>query len=347
MFEFSYKNIRVFFITIALGLAFCFPQYAAVAPNGRLGACGPYYIWYQMSPDAYPSLIDYVDLCSITFDISDVIKDFDFVWFTDTDIRQRAALDQDQDGVSDRYFVGRTQNFLEWKPPNGCVRIPLQECQGGTRLKEHCGYAMISIQPKPGFQQGSARIKIGVHAKCPPNGVDCSRTYETVHRYANCVFQPDVPTLIVQKKANKLLANSYSPETIEYTVTVQNTGSEKENSVILTDTMSTGTVGGTLKFKSLNTICGNAVCSVLSVTSQQIRVSFGNIPPNGQVELFYVMTTPKDEIPYDKFSYFTNTVTLSTGGSSRVTVGVRGLNHDLTSEPPKRREERPIGSSSK
>ena len=348
IYESSSKKVCAFLITIGSCLVCCClipPIYAAVAPNGQPGACGPYYIWYQMTPDTYPSLYDYVDFCGITFDISDVIKDFDFVWFTDTETRQRAALDQDHDGVSDRYFAGRTQNHLEWKPPHGCIRVNLQECQGGSGLKEQCGYAMMSIQPKPDFQQGSARIEIGVHAKCPPNGMDCSRTYETVHQYANCLSSTEVPGFIVQKKTDKLLAKSYGQETVEYTVTVQNTGLEKNNSTILMDTMSTGTQGGTMKLESLNTMCSAATCSILSVTPQQIRISILNIPPNEQVEIFYVMETPKDEIPDGKFSYFTNTATLSTGGSIRVTVGVRGLNKDVTSEPPEQRKERPIKSS--
>ena len=76
--EFFVKNVRAVLITIGVYLAFwgsLLPLEAAVAPNGQLGACGPYYIWYQVTPDAYPSLIDYVDLCGITFDIRDVLKD--------------------------------------------------------------------------------------------------------------------------------------------------------------------------------------------------------------------------------------------------------------------------------
>ncbi len=56
---------------------------AAVSPNGQRGACGPYYIWYQMSAEDFPYPIDYVYLCGITFDINDVVDDFDFVYFTD------------------------------------------------------------------------------------------------------------------------------------------------------------------------------------------------------------------------------------------------------------------------
>ena len=338
----SSKHICACFITIVSCLVCCLPTsclYAAVAPNGQPGACGPYYIWYQMTPDSYPSLIDYIDLCGITFDISDVIKDFDFVRFTDTETHQRAALDLDQDGISDLYFAGKIQNHLKWKPPNGCVRIPLQECQGGSGLKEQCGYAMMSIQPKSGFQQGSARINIGVHAKCPPNGTDCSRTYELKHQYANC-FDSSIPEFMIHKKVNRELVESYSVNTFEFSVTVQNTGDRKENATILTDTVSTGTQGGTLKLSDFKIMCSeDATCSILSVTTQQIRVSLGNIPPNKSVGLFYTMTAPKDEIPDDEYSYFTNTATLSTGTSARVTVGVKGTNENLP------RKERPIKSS--
>ena len=86
---------------------------AAVAPNGQYGACGPYYLWYQTGPMHYQK---YLDICGITFDISDVIDDFDFVYFGDTEASRRASLDKNQDGVSDWSFFRRfhrTTYFLE------------------------------------------------------------------------------------------------------------------------------------------------------------------------------------------------------------------------------------------
>jgi hypothetical protein len=76
------------------------PEEAAVTPNGQYDKCGPYYLWYQIGPDSSRYTGDYVDLCEITFDVTDVFNDFEFVYFTD----QRAILDQNQDGISDLNF---------------------------------------------------------------------------------------------------------------------------------------------------------------------------------------------------------------------------------------------------
>lgn len=311
---------------------------AAVAPNGQSGACGPYYLWFQVSPDSYPSLIEYIDLCGITFDISDIVNDFDFVYFTDTAKLQRAALDLNQDGISDRYFAGRTENLLEWKPEGGCVRIPLRECQG-TAFHDRCGYAMISVQPKRGFREGSARIPIGVHAKCPPAGTDCSRTYMIVHEYSGC-FSAPLPEFIVQKHAN-LIDVTRDSDIIYFQVDVQNAGGSEQNNTIVTNTIGTGTNGGTLRLVHLDVDCPRkGTCAILSVDTTHIKVALQNIPPNQNAHITYRMQPKRSEIPLSEVSYFTNTATLSTGGSARATVSVFGTGESSSGEP-ERRPERP------
>jgi hypothetical protein len=320
---------------------------AAVAPNGQLGECGPYYLWYQTSLESYPPSLDYLYLCGITFDISDVVNDFDFVYFTDNENFQRAALDKDRDGVSDLFFEGRTQNKLSWRPPRGCVRVDLRQCQAGSGFREECGYAMISVQPKRGFRDGSARIAIGVSAKCPPNGVDCSRSYEFVHRYANC-FEQSLPEFIIQKKANKELAsNDYAEkEEFQFTLTVRNTSQNTENNTVLTDVTSTGTKGGNLRLFSFDFDCpATASCHLIGASSTKFTMSLSNIPPDRVVTVKYKMLSDKNEISDDVISYFTSTATLSTGQSDRMRVGVRGMRKGSPEPEPERREENPIESS--
>ncbi len=274
----------------------------------------------------------YVDLCGITFDISDVAHDFDFVYFTDTTAVQRASLDKNHDGISDLFSTGKFQNQLEWIPDNGCVRINLRECQG-NRFNKRCGYAMISIQPKPGLRGGSARIPIYVTAKCPPNGADCSKSYAIVHKYSNCVTQL-LPDLIVQKRVDPVIAD-YKNEFI-YTIIVQNTTKAKSNTVLV-DTLSAGTNGGTLVLSEIKIDCpSEATCTLSSMTNNEIQISFTDFPRNGTTKITYTRKVNTTEIPDGEVSYFTNTATLSSGSSSQVTVGVKG-----TGDLPPRRPERP------
>lgn len=334
------KNVRLQILlqSIAFVIIFCFAlssfiehSEAAVAPNKQAGTCGQYYLWYQMSAEDYSYPMDYVYLCSITFDIIDVTDDFDFVYFIDSVASQRALLDQNSDGISDSYFFGRSQNHIVWKPDGGCIRINLRECQG-NKLNERCGYAMISVQPKPGFRNGSARIPIRVVAQCP-NGSDCSKNYIIVHEYSDCVKQA-VPDFIMHKQVDTFYLASSRPE-FDYEITVQNT-TTKKSSITLIDTISEGTNGGELRLSEIKiTTCPtNATCTLSSVTNKQIQILFTNFPPNGKAIIAYKMKAENIEIPREEVSYFTNTATLSNGSSAQVTVGIKG------SGP--RRPERPI-----
>jgi len=328
----------------------------AAAPNGKSGVCGPYYIWYQTTPEVYPPLMDFVDLCGITFDSRDLTQDFEFVYFTDTEAYQRAELDQNQDGVSDLFFFKKDQRLIEWKPAGGCVRVDLNQCQGGRGFDPRCGYAMINIQPKPKLRDGSANIHISVNAKCPPGGYDCSRAYTLVHQYADCA-PPYIPEFVAQKKVNKSLAETYGQEVFQYEVTVRYTGKANENHIELTDTMSAGTNGGLLTLLNFKMTCPETsnlenivpACTLIYAKSNEFKVAFSNIPPDKSATITYEMATHKEDIDEGEFSYFTNTATLSTGSSSRVTVGVRGMkkveDDDEETGEGSERPERPISSS--
>ncbi len=317
----------------------------ALSPNGQAGTCGPYYIWYQTTPDVYPPLMDFIDLCSIRFDIRDVAQDFDFVYFTDTAAYQRAELDLNHDGISDLFFTKKDERSIEWKPEGGCARIDLNQCQGGKGFDPRCGYAMISVQPKPDFRDGSANIHISVNAKCPPGGYDCSRAFSLVHRYDNCVPDSDMPDFIVQKKVSPTEAATYGQETFLYTVTLRNTGTSLENHTELTDVMSTGTKGGSLQLTEFSIDCPvKATCTVRHINEREFKIAFADIPPDTDATILYSMVTHKEEITKDEFSYFTNTATLSTGGSVRATVGVRGMKEAEDGAGQTPRQERPYRS---
>ena len=160
-----FLSATIFAVTGCSVLWSFIPHSAAVSPNGQQGRCGPYYLWYQIGPDSYTYSGDYVDLCEITFDISEVLNDFDFVYFTG----KWAHLDKNRDGISDLYFYfppiptptqsqPQPPKLLKWKPEHGCVRINLRDCWG-MAFNENCGSAMISIQPRPGFRKGSVKIQ--------------------------------------------------------------------------------------------------------------------------------------------------------------------------------------------
>ncbi len=339
------RGLRFFLMNAIIFAAAPYLWAKALSPNGQAGTCGPYYIWYQTTPDVYPPLMDFIDLCSIRFDIRDVNQDFDFVYFTDTDAYQRAELDQNHDGMSDLFFVKKDERSIEWKPDGGCVRIDLNECQGGKGFDPRCGYAMISIQPKPKFGDGSANIHISVNAKCPPGGYDCSRAFSLVHRYSNCVPESGMPDFIVQKKVNQTEAVTYGQETFLYTLVLRNTDTSLENHTELTDVLSEGTKGGSLQLAEFNIECPEkATCTVRHINEREFKIAFADIPPDTEATVFYSMVTHKEDIAKNEFSYFTNTATLSTGGSARVTVGVRGTKEDDDETKPPPRQERPYRS---
>jgi hypothetical protein len=365
-------NIIIFAVAVCFVL-FSFIQYssAAVAPNQQYGQCGPYYLWYQIGPDSYTYSGDYIDLCEITFDISDVLDDFDFVYFT----ARRAWLDRNRDGISDQWFTpeepqpqDQDQNQdqpqdqdqyqdqdqpqdqdqyqfqfqsepskeLKWKPPHGCVRINLRECWG-TAFNERCGYAMISIQPKAGFPSGSARIPVRVTKRCPPYGVDCSETAIISHDYFNCyVPMSSSPDFIVHKSVNQILS-PVVPAYFQYMITVQNTG-ERKGDTVLTDTVTNGSNGGKLQLSEFKVTCPSNARCLPNITDEKIQISLLGITRGNRAIITYTLTGNAYEIPHNEVSYFTNTATLSSGSSAQVTVGIRGRGPDFI---PGQRPERP------
>lgn len=312
---------------------------AAVAPTEQFDRCGPYYIWYQTGPESYTQPTDYIDLYGITFDISDVVDDFDFVYFTDKEALQRVRLDKDQDGISDRYFYRIHGNQLEWKPKNGPVRITQRGCWG-SRFNDNCGYAMISIQPKPWFQNGVARIPIHVTKKCSPTGVDCSERLLVYHEYSDCSVS-SLPDFTIEKQFDKERSTVRTRRyTIYYHIIIQNV-TNVPGETTLTDTVTSGTEGGRLELNYFNIDCPDrAACTILRVSNDLIKVSLTDVPAHEEVTISYSMEIDKDTIPRGEISYFTNTATLSTGGSAKVTQGVWGTGPGIDGEP-ERRSERP------
>jgi len=314
------KSVFCFIAVLMVLFSFIHYSGAAVASNGQYGACGPYYLWYQTGPVSYQ---EYLDVCGITFDISDIIDDFDFVYFEDTEAFHRVSLDRNQDGYSDWSFFRRYGNRLEWRPQSGCARIRQQGCEQNT-FNPACGYAMISVQPRRDSQNGSAVIPITVIAKCPPNNIDCSRTLVLRHTYSNCVASP-VPNFVLFKELN---TDSAIPdeEEVTYTTTILNTGG-KTGRTILTTTISDGTNGGSLTLSSYNIECPpEAKCTVPSMTGKRIEISLAHFPADKQAKVIHVLKASTQGIPFEEgekwSSDFTITSTLSTGGrySAHVTV---------------------------
>jgi hypothetical protein len=356
----------IIFIVIACFALFSFIHYssAAVAPNRQYGQCGPYYLWYQIGPDSYTYSGDYVDLCEITFDISDVLDDFDFVYFTES----RALLDKNRDGISDQWYFpeefqpqnhdqdqdqdhdqdqDQDQNQLppqpqtpvqiKWKPTHGCVRINLRDCWG-TTFNEYCGYAMISIQPKAGFPSGSARIPVSVTKRCPPYGADCSETAIITHDYSNCYVPMSLsPDFIVHKHVEPLILSRVATPEFKYTVTVQNTG-EGKGDTMLTDIVTNGSNGGILQLSEFKIECPKGAGCFPNITDEKIQILLLGVARDYVAVITYILTGNAYEISNNEVSYFTNTATLSNGHSSQVTVGIRGMGPGYI---PGQRPERP------
>lgn len=319
-------TILFLFFSGEIGVFFS-SAHAAVKPNDQEGVCGPYYIWYQVSPEDYAYTVEYIDLYEITMNISDIVDDFDFVYFENTSGYLWASLDNNHDGVSDLFFLRREQHFLTWQPASGCIRINLRHCQGKT-LNDQCGYAAIRIQPRDGFREGIAQFSIQTIAKCPPTGFDCSKRYTFIHQYSNCSIHKPLPDFVVQKQAKEVFfVPSYSSHTpqFEYTVTIQNTSAHTQDTE-LTDSLSEGTKGGVLVLSSLKIEkCPSAaLCYVSRVDDHRMQISFRNFPPGEQAKVTYMFTGNSDDIVRDEISYFTNIATLTNGNSTQVTVGVKG-----------------------
>ena len=304
---------------------------AAVEPNDQEGACGPYYIWYQVSAEDYAYAVDALDLCGITFDISDIVDDFDFVYFEDTTSYHWSPLDKNHDGISDLFFTGREHSVLKWQPESGCIRIQVKDCQGKT-LNEQCGYAAIRIQPKHGFREGSAKFTIQTTAKCLPGGIDCSKNYTFIHKYSNCPIDTPLPAFVVQKSVNDVFGSitysaPYTPK-FDFTIIVQNT-SDQKGETELTDIITAGSAGGILSLSEIkiDRCPSNASCYVTGIYDNQIRLSLKNFPPNESAKITYTLKGNSDDVLRDKVSYFTNIVTLSNGNSTQVIVGFKGTSN--------------------
>lgn len=301
---------------------------AAVEPNGQEGVCGPYYIWYQVSPADYDYAVEYIDLCGIIMNINDIVDDFEFVYFENTSGYPWASLDKNYDGISDLFFRRREQDQLKWQPDNGCIRINMRNCQGKT-LNEQCGYAAIRIQPKHGFREGSAKLSIHTIAKCPPTGFDCSKSFTLIHKYSNCLIRTPIPDFLVQKQVNEVLfIPTYSSRTakFDYTLLIQNASDQIKNTE-LTDSMSDGTKGGELILSGIkiDKCPSAAICYLTGIDENRMHFSFQNFPAGEQAKITYSFTGNSDDIDRDEVSYFTNIVTLANGNSTQVTVGIKGL----------------------
>jgi hypothetical protein len=295
-------------------------------PNDQYGKCGPYYIWYQTGPGKFSAPFDFVDLYSVTFDISDVVDDFDFVYFTGT----RRGLDRNEDGISDWNFYSVDDHQVTWIPPNGQERITQKGCWSSV-FHHECGYAMISIQPKPWSRNGSARIPIHVTQKCSQTGSDCSESHVIFHEYANCQAQ-SLPEFIIRHEKAKT-GIDHGRTITQFDITIENTTDEPKHTDV-TNSMTKESVEGEMFLYYVNIDCPqDAICKIHTMDNDSFTIKLEAIPPQGEVIISYEMAIDRYTIPSDVKSYFTNTATLSDGESSQVTVGIKGLGG--------RREERP------
>ncbi len=316
--------ILAIFLTI---ITFYDYPHAAVPPNGQEGACGPYYLWYQDGPVGYQQ---YFDICGIIFDISDVVDDFDFVYFADNAVFQRTSLDHDRDGFSDWSFIGRTGNLLEWRPEGSCVRITQRGCEQ-NRFNPACGYAMIQVQPRRDSKEGNATIPVRVVARCPPDGRDCSKRFAIPHAYSNCGITLS-PGFVVLKevgqysgyggkyqKLNREERIIKEEGAVVYIATVYNAG-DKIGDTTLSTVISEGTNGGALRLTGYRVDCPpEAVCTVPEMSDTALTVSLTNIAKEKRAIVKYYLQPEAYAHPSEKneqwSSKFTITHTLSTGGN--------------------------------
>ncbi len=302
-------------------------QGKATDPNKQTGRCGPFYIWYQTGPDEFSSPSDYVDLYSITFDMSDIVDDFDFVYFTDS----KRELDTNEDGVSDQHFAMIDGNLIKWTPINGRARITQQGCWAST-FNKHCGYAMISIQPKPWYQNGSARIPVHVKKSCSPNGIDCSETHLVQHTFSGCKVR-SLPDFVIRKEVNTDKPLNEGRFVFEYSITVENTTNQPK-STELSDAITSSNQAGEINIEYFNIDCPkNGICQIKTMTKDRFTLELRDIPSNEQVVVTYQMMLDRISIPTGPKTYFTNAATLSSGGSSQVTIGMDGTGEKRPERP--------------
>lgn len=292
----------------------------AIDPNTQADNCGPYYIWYQTGPDSYSSPTAYVDLYSITFDIGDIVDDFDFVYFTGS----RAALDANKDGVSDHSFYQINGNQLTWRPANGRMRITQRGCWSST-FNERCGYAMINIQPKGWFRNGSARIPVYAEKRCSPTGVDCSEKLLVFHEFSNCkVTTEALPDFIIRSEVEEKIDSASGMEIIMYHLTIENT-TDGPRGTTLTNSITGETSVGRFFLNYFNVDCPqNGVCLVENISNDRFQIELSEIPPKKPIVVSYSIGVSKNDIPFGETSYFTGRTTLSTGGSSQISIGISG-----------------------
>ena len=303
-------------------------EQAAVAPNGRYGACGPYYIWYWLSPDDLPTPRAYAYLCGITFNIHDVIDDFDFVYFTD----QYTPFDRNQDGISDgEFLVTKYADYIEWRPPGGCIKIYPGECQGNSS-SPRCRYAMIRIQPKSGVQQGRVSIPISVIFRDQPNGPNLIKEDVTFREYSNCASQA-LPDFLVQKQVDSVCKKweaekSKKEVAFKFTLTVRNTNRTRASTTLI-DRIDNPVLGefvlSQIKIEHCPT---EALCSRLKANQEQIQLDLANLPHNDVVIITYTLTytlKTEDVEPFNKeeiLSFTNMATTLSDGSSDRVIISI-------------------------
>jgi hypothetical protein len=272
----------------------------------------PYYLWYQFEQDSYPSTVKYIEFCSITFDITDVVDDYDFLPFTG----QWASLDQNKDGISDQYFSKIDKNRIEWRPKNGCVRLDLSECshRQQNEFNEHCG-AVIGLQPKPGRFSGEARIPVLIKAICYPPGTNCDETSLILHRYS-CGF------IVVLDVSQSILTDN---QKVRYTLIVRNISKHKGNT-ILTATNINGTRGGSLNFiqDSLKVDCpSSASYSPKILSDKTLQIDLTDLSGDQEASITYERQANTVGISKGEISEFVTAVALSEGCPSQIMVAIK------------------------
>lgn len=312
--------LTLFILISARGM---FPIEAAVPPNSQDGECGPYYFWYQTGPTGYQQ---HLDVCGITFDISDAIDDFDLVYFEDSEIGRRIDLDENRDGISDENFFRRQGNIVEWRPSKECVRITQQGCES-TEFDKRCAYAMIRLQPRRDFTQGSAVIPISVELDCGSSpSSNCQRSFVIRHTYSDCDVSLG-PEFVLVKNLKPHQKKYHYGEKFVYTATVLNT-SGKAGKTNLTLRISDGSNHGVLRLAQYAIACPQqARCVIPDMNDQYLQITLDDFPADLHAEMSFVFEADTEGIPRvagEKWtSDFTITTELSTGGhyTTEITIG--------------------------
>ncbi len=71
---------------------------------------------------------------------------------------------------------------------SSCIRVHLLQVCRQTIKMNSADMRRSNSAGHEKVPEGSAKFSIQTIAKCPPNGIDCSKNYTFIQKYSNCLM---------------------------------------------------------------------------------------------------------------------------------------------------------------